>query len=385
VTRRRRELVRALATESSDGLHAWLQAYRLQQEDLVWLHRQGLVMLGFYRVQQAGLVDRLPPEIATAWQDIFHQATVTSATLDWQIERVLTALAEADVDFIWLKGAALAYTVYPNPICRGRGDLDLWVQVEQLPAATTVLEGLGYRTRHKADRPNALALLIGGEQRLVGESPSLDLIELQWPAIRGEWARTTAAVDHAGIWQRRRPVLLDGLSVSTMAPEDALIHLCLHQAINHQFSMPWLRSLLDVHLLIARYRIDWAEVVTRAEQWRLSTVLWTVLSLARDLLDTRLPESVLSSLAPARWRRWLIGRLNLGDALLDMRPGGYGYRRFLIELALVDRPRDGARLLWHGLYPDKTWLLARYAAEPPRPLWRLRLSHVWRLATTARL
>lgn len=53
--------------------------------------------------------------MAALWQDTYYQLSVTSATLDWEIERVLTKLSEAGVEFIWLKGAALAYTVIPIP------------------------------------------------------------------------------------------------------------------------------------------------------------------------------------------------------------------------------------------------------------------------------
>lgn len=380
----RRGLVRALAGEQTEPLAAWLESHTVCQEDLVWLHRQGLVILGFYRLQQAGLLDRLSPAVAAVWQDIYQQTTVTTASMDWEIERVMEMLARANVDFIWMKGAALAYTVYPNPVCRGRGDLDLWIQVEQLSQATTVLEGLGYRLSSKEDRPDALALLIGGEQKMVSHGLGLDLIELQWPAIRGEWVRYTTCVDHTAIWQRRSPVALDGQDFCMMAPEDTLIHLCLHQAINHQFSTPWLRNLLDVHLLVATYPLDWTQVAARATSWRLAIVVWTVLSLAQGLFGTAVPDAFLKSLGPPGWRRWLIDRLHLDEGLFAMWPGGYGYRRFVVQMALIDRTRDAVALLWRGLFPERAWLQARYGVAPATSLWRLRLSHVWRLATSAR-
>ena len=380
----RRDLARVLAAEQPEPLAAWLENHTVHQEDLVWLHRQGLVILGFYRMQQAGLLDKLPVDVAALWQDIYQQTTVTTASMDWEIEHVIAALTQATVEFIWMKGAALAYTVYPNPVCRGRGDLDLWIQVEQLSVATDVLQNLGYHLSSKEDRPDALALLVGGEQKMVSHGSGLDLIELQWPAIRGEWVRCTTAVDHAGIWQRRSPMAPEGQNFCVMAPEDALIHLCLHQAINHQFGTPWLRNLLDVHLLVATSPLDWTQVAARATSWRLATVVWTVLNLAQRLLDTAAPATFLESLAPPRWRRWLIDRLRLDEAVVAMRPGGYGYRRFLIQLVLIDRGRDAVGLLWRGLFPEKAWLQARHGVAPGGSLWRLRLLHVWRLATSAR-
>ncbi|HSN76884.1 MAG TPA: nucleotidyltransferase family protein [Anaerolineae bacterium] len=381
----RRAWVRALAAPEPGMLSAWLGRHVPRQEDLAWLSRQGLVLFAYYRLQQAELLERLPSDVAARWAEIYQQGTVGIASMDWEIERVLLALTQTGVDFIWLKGGALAYAVYPNPACRARGDLDLWVQAEQLPLATAALQGLGYRLHGKLDRPDALALLVGGEQQMVHSNSVVGLIELQWPALRGEWVRHTTAVDHAAIWQRRSPVAVVSQSFYAMASEDALIHLCVHQAINHQFSAPsWLRNLLDIHLLVATQSLDWNQLVDSAIRWRLATVVWTVLRLSQRLLDTPLPAASLQALAPSRWQRWLIDRLDLDRSLLTMQARGYGHYRFVIQLVLVDRARDGARLLWRGLAPEAAWLQARYSVAPGRSLWRLRLLHVWRVATSAR-
>jgi hypothetical protein len=284
-----------------------------------------------------------------------------------------------------MKGGALAYAVYPNPATRGRGDLDLWIQPGQAALATSVLNALGYAGHNKEDRPEALVTLVGGELQMVKRNSPVGLIELQWPVLRGEWVRHTTAGDQAAIWQRRSAVAVGDHTFAAMALEDMLIHLCLHQAIQHQFSAPWLRNLLDVHLLVGSPALDWSQVIARAAAWRLATVVWTVLDAAQHLMDTKTPNEALLALAPARWRRWLISRLQLEKALLTMHPGGYGYRRFAIQLALVDRTRDGFWLLWRGLSPEAAWLRARYGVLPPgTSLWRLRLRHLWSLATSAR-
>mgnify|MGYP000848229663 FL=1 len=77
--------------------------------------------------------------------------------------------------------------------------------------------------------------------------------------------------------------------------------------------------------------------------------------------------------------------LHLERALIEMWPGGYQRRRFLIQLLLGDRLRDMARLLWRGVYPEAAWLRARYGVETGRSLWRVRLAHVGQLATSARV
>lgn len=380
----RRELVRALAADQPQALAAWLRAHGLRAEDMVWLGRQGIALFAFYRLQETGLLERLPGELADQWQGMYEQAVAGIAGADWEIEHILLTLTEAGVDFVWMKGGALAYAVYPNPATRGRGDLDLWIQPGQAALATRVLNELGYALHNKEDRPEALVTLVGGELQMVKRNSPVGLIELQWPVLRGEWVRHTTAGDQAAIWERRASVAVGDRAFSAMAPEDTLIHLCLHQAIHHQFSAPWLRNLLDVHLLVESQALNWSEVTARAAAWRLATVVWTVLNVAQRLMDTKAPDEALDALAPPRWRRWLIGRLRLEEALLAMRPGGYGYRRFVVQLTLVDRTRDSFRLLWRGLFPDAAWLQARYGGLPGPSLWRLRLRHLWSLTVSAR-
>jgi hypothetical protein len=179
--------------------------------------------------------------------------------------------------------------------------------------------------------------------------------------------------------------MIEGRMAQMMAPEDMLIHLCLHQAINHQFDKPWLRSLLDVHLVIQHEEPNWEEVAARARSWRVATVTWTVLSLARRLLGTATPDEIMSAFAPSPWRRWAIRRLRLDRALLEMSAGGYPHRRFVIQLLLIDRARDAVNLAWCGLFPGTDWLRARYGASSPVAVWRERLLHPWRLLISARV
>ncbi|MCZ7574878.1 MAG: nucleotidyltransferase family protein [Ardenticatenaceae bacterium] len=351
---------------------------------MAWLAAQGLAPFAFFRLQQLDWLGRLPPAAHAALRTALGESTIGEAVQHREAVAVLAALAAAGVETVLLKGLALAHTVYPTPRCRPKGDLDLWIPPAQRAAAVAALQTLGYRPHEKSHRPAALRQLTGGEQQMLGTHPGSGLVELQWPAIRGEWVRRTAAVDHAALWARRVPLRLDGQPTAIMAPEDFLIHLCVHLAINHQFSAPWLRGLLDVHLLVQGHAPAWAPLVTRARAWRLATVVWTVLDLARRLLGTAVPGQVLTVLSPSPARRWALGRLTLDRALLEMWPGGYRHRRFLIQTLLVDRPQDAARLVWRALFPEAAWLQARYGASSVGALWRARLEHPWRLLITAR-
>jgi hypothetical protein len=375
----------ALGDPNPSSLQRWLTGETLTADLAGWAVAQNMAPYLFHRLQQSGALERVPQEARTTLQAAYYQAVAAHTIQRRELANVLRAMERAEVDLVLLKGTALAYTVYSNPITRLKGDIDAWTQAERLPAAGVALETLGYRCSDKADRPPALASLVGGEQQMVSHIPGTGLIELQWPAFRGEWTRHTTQIDHAGIRSRCIPITIEGQQALVMAPGDTLIHLCHHQAISHQFGFPGVRGLLDLHLIVEAGGLDWQEVVSCARTWRLAAVVWTVCALTRQLFDTPIPGEMLDALAPAPWRRRAIGRLRLDTKLLQMTTAGYHRRRFWIQLLLIDRLPDMARLLARGLFPESAWLRARYGAETGASLWCARLLHPWRLLTTTRV
>jgi hypothetical protein len=250
-----------------------------------WVLAQNLGSYVYQRLQHAGVPDGLREDERMTLQAAHYQAIAANTVQRQELGNLLGALERAGVDVVLLKGTALAYTVYDNPASRLKGDIDAWISPEQFPSALAALERLGYRGGDKTDRPRALVFLFGGEHQMVNSTPGTGLIELQWPAFRGEWVRQTTQIDHDEILRRCLPIMIEGYRARVMAPEDTLIHLCHHQAISHQFSFPRVRGLLDIHLVVERANPDWQEIIARARAWRLATVLWTVCGLARQLLD----------------------------------------------------------------------------------------------------
>jgi hypothetical protein len=376
--------LRALGAPDAAALVAWSVEARPDAGWAAWLRGQSLAPFAFYRLREAGVLTRLPADAQRGLQNAYYAAAGRNAVQRRETEAVLRALDDARIETVLMKGTPLAYTVYANPACRLKGDLDIWLPPAQLPAAIEALQPLGYAPRDKSNRPAAFIALTGGEQQLFGRDPGTGLVELQWPALRGEWVRRAAAVDHAAIWARRVAVPIEGRSSWGMAPEDLLIHLCLHLAINHGFGEPALRNLLDVHLVASRLAPNWDAFVDRAKTWRLATMLWTTLSLAVELWSAPVPDSALAALQPGPARRRAIAALDLTNTVLMMRSGSYTYRRFVIQMLLTDRLRDAWRLVWRALFPETDWLRARYGAETTAAVWRERLLHPGRLLITAR-
>jgi len=374
----------ALGAPAPDAIRLWLAEDELDVSGVNWLQEQRLAAFTFHRLRADGVLSRLSADAQRGLQSAYYAAAAINTVQRRETEAILRVLESVGIETVLMKGTPLAYTVYAQPACRLKGDLDIWLQPAQLSAAIQALRPLGYAPRDKSNRPAAFISLTGGEQQLIGREPGTGLVELQWPALRGEWVRRATAVDHDAIWARRVAVPIEGRSTWAMAPEDLLIHLSLHLAINHGFGAPALRNLLDVHLVTVRLSPDWDTITERARAWRLATMLWTTLSLAVRLWGTPVPASVLAALQPVPIRRSAIASLHLAEAVLARRPLTYSYRRFAVQMLLIDRPRDAWRLVWRALFPEADWLQARYGAGTPAAVWRERLLHPLRLLTSAR-
>jgi hypothetical protein len=340
-----------------------------------WLVERGLAPLVHER-GRAAFADLVPLLRASAL------ATVAGNALHFAcLSRVLGAFRDARIPAVLLKGAALARGAYGGTALRPMADVDLWLAEEDLPRAIAILQEMGFRTCARDDRPPALQSLSLGEVQLCSPSWRGGLIELHWSPFPGWWLRRTAAVDHDEIWERAEPVSLDGpetaaapaslgesraVLVRQLAAEDTVIQVAVHLAVNSQFGMAPVRGLMDVALAARARWVDWTAVAERAQRWRVGTLVWAVLDLAERLIGLPGAGKALARLRPSRVRRVLLGRLVSPTSLLAARSLKGSRARYLLLLLLVDRPRDGARLVFRSLWPEREWLAARYGGRGSR-------------------
>ncbi|MBI5034856.1 MAG: nucleotidyltransferase family protein [Chloroflexi bacterium] len=331
---------------------AWAETVRLAEEHDVsaWL---------YFVLKDSDSITQIPLQVREHLRAAFLKRSVNLQLREAQLARLLPLLVQDGINPIFLKGAALAYTVYPNPICRGMGDLDLWVTADEMLRAQAILEAMGYQWRDKSDRPFEIQKRLGGEVQLFGGNMIDGMIELHWSAFPGEWMWRTAHVDEEGIRNRARRGQLGPQSVLVFSPEDTLIQLAAHFAISHQLGSPWLRALLDMALLIQMNTIQWNWVIQRAHSWRLASMMYLVLSLLHELIGQP-SKQILNQLSPVLPHRAIIERMANLASVAKKRDIRGGPRRFLFLLLIIDRWQDVLRLLGRALWPESEWLQARY-------------------------
>ena len=331
-----------------------------------WLVGHGLGALAYSRYRRAW------PELGAALRLDRVSAAAESSLQLASLQQLQTAFAAAGVPLVLLKGAALGLGVYDEPAQRTMTDVDVWVQAEQMPLVARVMGELGYRTPVKEERPVALQQISQGEVRFVRPGWAVGLIEMHWSPFAGWWLTRTAAVDEQAVWARLER-LGDETAAYQLAPEDMVIHLAVHTAVNHQFGLSAVRSLVDIALTAQRRGVDWTMVAARARAWRVGTAVFTVLSLLDDLIGVAGMAEAVAEIRPSALRRWLLRRFVTPERVLAGQDWRHGWQRYVLLLLLVDRKRDMIRLVFRTLWPEREWLAARYGE--PTGHWR----HVWRL------
>jgi hypothetical protein len=283
---------------------------------------------------------------------------------------VLPALAAEGILAVPYKGAALAFSVYPEPAVRSMSDIDLWIDAPDMAGACAVMERLGFEPKVEPDRPPAMQARYDGELPYRGRRIGVPLVELQWGVFPGEWLNRTARIDRVAVRARTTATTLVGHPVRLLAPEDHLVQLALHVGVTHVFSQATLRSLLDL-VVLACHGVDWDAVVARGREWRVAGVLGHALHLAGDLFSRSEFRAAGDRLIEPRRKAQLYRHIGpLG--LLQQQRLDAGASKWRYLTAAVDHRGDRWRLVARSLWPEAEWLGARYQ----RTGLRIRAKHL---------
>ncbi len=172
-------------------------------------------------------------------------------------------------------------------------DIDVMVPRSGLHVAKKVLESLGYLP----SKPGSVEGDVTVSQhlgRLV--KPRVTSVELHWNITKPGRRYT---IDPAQLWQRAIPIQIGGTALQALAPEDLLLHLCLHTSYQHQFAFG-LRPSCDIAQVITHYKgaLDWSTIVRRARDWGWERGVYLALRLAQELVGATVPLEILDQLKP---------------------------------------------------------------------------------------
>lgn len=311
----------------------------------VALHHRMLPLVA--RALRAG--DRLsewPDGLRSALVQAAREATLVEPFRAEEIRRVVAALVAAGVRPLLIKGAALAYTHYPDPALRPRCDTDLLVDAAARSLVERVMRESGY------------AAVPGIAGRRVTYQAQYQQIDDR--GVRHAWdvhwkiTNTQLFADvlrYEELQSRARPVPALGDAARAPGDLDALLLACIHRVAHHNDDRDLL-WLYDIHLIAGAMSLDGFDTLEQlAAQKRLRAVCARGLSLARDRFGTEVPAALLGRMTGADREasaQFVGGRMRRVDVLIA-------------DLRALPGWRARLELLREHLLPPASYMLERYA------------------------
>ena len=263
-----------------------------------------------------------------------------------------------------LKGAALAYTHYPEPHLRPFADIDLLIRRNDLERAAAALTGIGYARDVEADAE----LWTGQRHYLKTSAAGPVMVDLHWRVANPLAFADALAFDD--VWPRSAAVPAIGTHARTLAPADSLLLACLHRVAHHQDRVDLL-WLWDIHLLASRMSADeFALFASSAIGAKLGAVCARGLTLAHECFATVVPEDLLTALQAARHEP---SAAFVGAALSP-----FDVAR--ADMAALSNWRERAGLVREHLFPPAAYMRGQY---PRWPAALLPIAYVFRMVRGA--
>jgi SAM-dependent methyltransferase len=249
--------------------------------------------------------------------------------------RLCRLFETAKIPAIPRNGPALAWLGNPYLELRNYTDLDFIVSQRYMPQVISLLRASGYSPQFDASEvqagqqrqiPSRYAFLHDSTYHLLGLRTERNLRDFSHPLNLNEMNSRTVQLE------------IGGQRVRTFSVEDTLVMLCV-QGAKHFWER--LSRIVDVANLVIAQPVDWGLAMRIAADLECSRLLLLGLSLAHDVAEVTLPNSVLEEAqrdANVRWLTRMVRKQYSNNTGLSL--GGWQRAHFWM------RSRDG---FWKGL------------------------------------
>jgi len=235
----------------------------------------------------------VPAEIQTALRHYCDTARERNAYLASELRAILSALEGKEIPALPFKGALLAEMLYGDQGQRQPGDLDFLVRLRDVTRACDVLVSRGYRDRYASSV--AMTPIQDGVYRRY-QCEYQFIRDRDGAVAEPHWAfapRMHAVdLDYEAQFSRARKTMFAGAPVSTHAPEDLLLLLCVHGAKHEWERLKWIRDVAAMLERSADLGLDIDLAVARAREQGCARLLLLGMEVAHRLLGAPLSPNI---------------------------------------------------------------------------------------------
>ena len=296
--------------------------------------RHRVVGLAHASLNSAGIT--LPENISHAMNERTTAIVRQNLALTAEAIRLSRLFAEANVPVLFVKGTTLASLVYGSFTSRQGMDLDLFVSLDFLIAATEVVERAGYRRfdppRSSTDAQLQLLQPLRKDYGYLNDKNGIQ-VELHW-----RFMSNPQFLDQTTVMSSSRTIPITATSgLRTLGEDDLFAYLCAHGAQHWWYQLKWLA---DVGALLASAPNDGVEQLYRAAKKRgVGRAAAQAILLCHRLLGTEVPDQLLTRFKASATLRWLettaLKAMSAGNGELEPRQVLFGTTRGSLSCFLL--------------------------------------------------
>lgn len=339
--------------------------------------------------------DYPPPDFRNKVRQTCGLAVLETKLKIQKVCRLLASLNQAGLDYLVIKGPAVAYTLYPEPTLRSFNDLDIVVRERDWATAHQLLRQLGFEQVQVIDEimypldlpappPKLAPSMVVHEVQYFNRQLGL-MVELHFDDIL---IAGLAARDGEGFWQRAVTITVEGVPCRVMSLEDQLIHLCAHI---HYHGYTRLHALSDIAFIVRNHaaQLDWERVLAIVRREEAEVAVYYSLYYLDQLLAVTAPAPMMAALRPDRFRRWWHDWFMPPAQIVALAPMWRPdfsfyflplFKRLLPDLLVMGRRGEKLRCLLRLLLPPADWLRYYYQLSERQSLLLAYLLHPAKLS-----
>lgn|GEM_PF-1998875 len=316
----------------------------------------------------------LSPQFNSWVENAYRQRAVGMIFMQGKAYQVLSLLADK-VEFMVLKGPAIGYAVYPDPILRVFTDLDLVVRERDWPTVHHILLEAGFESEDNLPEPppKLVQSWVLHEQTYNHQRLGLT-VEVHYEDILNAGLRSR---DIDGFWERAMTVTTPGIAFKTLSFGDSLIYLSAHVHAHGYFRLTWLSDLAFL-LRDHGHQISWPQVLETIHKEEAQVPVYYTLWFLERFLGVSAPDGVADAIKPDRFRLWVHEQYFPSHTVLSDHPkwppifSFYHtpfFARLLPDLLVMGRRKDKLHYLFRLLTPPRDWLIYYYALKDTPFVW----------------
>ena len=227
-----------------------------------------------------------PPSVMKQLQEHFYLSLAHNLRLEAELTALLGHFRTHGIRAIPFKGPALATFAYGDLALRVFGDLDIFIQKENIQRALEMMISLGYRPDFHLESKQLAGYLDTFYEvsfNGIGKAP----VEIHWELYADHFAFPVAPLS---LWHDEAEDRSES-TYRSVPPEKLFLMLCVHGTQHYWGRLSWICDMAE--LLRKQPDFDWGGLLSLATEAGGQRMLFLGLSLAHGLLDAPVPDEIL--------------------------------------------------------------------------------------------